>query len=69
MAATSQSTKEQIQQQLENDVKGKNICSENFTGTKRYRPKFTQLLANLKSGKKLSSLNLIDLLVIIHGKH
>lgn len=48
VSTTSQSTKEQIQQLLENGVDKKNIFSEKFTGTKRDRPKFNQLLAGLK---------------------
>ncbi|WP_312188111.1 recombinase family protein [Enterococcus sp.] len=53
ISTTSQSTKEQIQQLLENDVKKKNIFSEKFTGTKRDRPKFNQLLAGLKPGDEI----------------
>lgn len=53
ISTTSQSTKEQIQQLLENDVEKKNIFSEKFTGTKRDRPKFNQLLAGLKPGDEI----------------
>ena len=35
VSTASQSTKEQIQQLLENGVEKKNIFSEKFTGTKR----------------------------------
>lgn len=53
VSTASQSTKEQIQQLLENGVEKKNIFSEKFTGTKRDRPKFNQLLAGLKSGDEI----------------
>ena len=53
VSTASQSTKEQIQQLLENGVEKKNIFSEKFTGTKRDRAKFNQLLAGLKSGDEI----------------
>lgn len=53
VSTASQSTKEQIQQLIENGVDKKNIFSERFTGTKRDRPKFNQLLAGLKSGDEI----------------
>ena len=53
VSTASQSTKEQIQQLLENGVEKKNIFSEKFTGTKRDRPKFNQLLAGLKPGDEI----------------
>ncbi|OTO01319.1 resolvase [Enterococcus sp. 5B3_DIV0040] len=52
VSTASQSTKEQIQQLLENGVE-KNIFSEKFTGTKRDRPKFNQLLDCLKPGDEI----------------
>ena len=53
VSTASHSTKEQIQQLLENSVEKKNIFSEKFTGTKRDRPKFNQLLAGLKPGDEI----------------
>ncbi|WXG66420.1 recombinase family protein (plasmid) [Enterococcus faecium] len=53
VSTASQSTKEQIQQLLENGVEKKNIFSEKFTGTKRDLLKFNQLLAGLKPGDEI----------------
>ena len=52
VSTASQSTKEQIQQLLENGVE-EEYFSEKFTGTKRDRPKFNQLLAGLKPGDEI----------------
>ncbi|EJF47961.1 resolvase [Enterococcus sp. C1] len=53
VSTASQSTKEQIQQLLDNGVEKKNIFSERFTGTKRDRPKFNRLLDGLKYGDEI----------------
>ncbi|MFZ4845528.1 recombinase family protein [Enterococcus casseliflavus] len=53
VSTASQSTKEQIQQLIENGVVKKNIFSEKFAGTKRDRPKFNQLLDSLKPGDEI----------------
>lgn len=53
VSTASQSTKEQIQQLIEHGVSKKHIFSENFTGTKRDRPEFNQLLASIKAGDEI----------------
>ena len=53
VSTASQSTKEQIQQLLENGVEKKNIFPKNLQVRKRDRPKFNQLLAGLKSGDEI----------------
>lgn len=53
VSTASQSTKEQVQQLMEHGVLPKHIFSEKFTGTKQNRPKFKQLLANVKYGDEI----------------
>ena len=53
VSTASQSTKEQVQQLTEHGVSPKHIFSEKFTGTKQDRPKFNQLLEQIKSGDEI----------------
>jgi len=53
VSTLSQSTQEQIQQLKENDVLETNIYAENFTGTKKDRPAFTDMLNKVRSGDSI----------------
>ncbi|MGM0169771.1 hypothetical protein IGI39_004783 [Enterococcus sp. AZ135] len=53
VSTLSQSTKEQIQQLLEYGVQKKHIFSENFTGTKKDRPVFNEMLSKVRSGDSI----------------
>lgn len=53
VSTASQSTKEQIQQLIDSGIEKKNIFSEHFTGTKKNRPQFNDLLDNLKAGDEI----------------
>lgn len=53
VSTLSQSTQEQIQQLKEHGVLEANIYAENFTGTKKDRPAFTELLNKVRSGDSI----------------
>lgn len=53
VSTLSQSTNEQIQQLLEHGISKKNIFSEKFTGTKKDRPVFNEMLSKVRSGDSI----------------